>query len=358
MLFIVYKYHISITILLLRIMSSKRHNNEIDATSDPDIIAKTRLDVPTEGPYAKLLSDYIVEPYKYRNSPSTKPLVLVIMFIIIDEFPLETVWREWIGARKDIICIFHAKIPYKVSSEWVRSRLSNHPRASPSPPVWGSLELTQTMYYLLRYAIIDVNITHFAFASESCIPIVSSTKCMHELYLSNNMSWIYPVPKEGSNWQSIVRQFEPLEFEIPGHCVQKSSQWSLLSRKHVRQIVNFSQDTNMDIGSDFVANDRIWNLFRNVRPSDEVFIASILCMANGGVLQEPDICFRELTYTLWEPGSPHPRTFSHISENILRKAREKGCLFMRKIKLPNGIDTAKSCAIIIRDLRISRSASI
>jgi hypothetical protein len=299
------------------------------------------------GRHKALLEEYVSAPTSYRRSTLSTPPRVALLFIILDEFPLEAVWRAWAGDRSDVVFIFHAKTPKKVTSEWVRARLVNHARKSPAPPQWGSLELAQVMCYLLRVALgARPSATHFAFASESCVPIVSCHNFVDEIADAHNKSWIFSLPRATNPKEA---QFAPLEPEIPAGCAVKSHQWAMLARKHARQIVNFSYDSGLDRESLRVADDRLWDVFRNVRPADEMIVGTVLCMAQGGELAPDEVEQRELTYTEWTPGAPHPFSYTRLSPALLRTARTKGCVFLRKVKPVN----AQGVARIISDLGLA-----
>jgi hypothetical protein len=70
---------------------------------------------------------------------------LGLLFIIVDDFPNEPLWRLWleqINTNSDyaISVWFHAKYPNRVNSSWVRQRLV---RSFQLQPEWGSLTLTK-----------------------------------------------------------------------------------------------------------------------------------------------------------------------------------------------------------------------
>lgn len=76
---------------------------------------------------------------------------LGLLFIIIDELPLEAIWRLWIESspihlQNRIEIFFHAKFPNKIKSPWVLERLvkSFHIHAE-----WASLDLTKIMINML-----------------------------------------------------------------------------------------------------------------------------------------------------------------------------------------------------------------
>ena len=102
---------------------------------------------------------------------------LGILFIIIDDFPNEILWRIWLehgiatclnpsyysidenGSNiagsvagneneADVVRVwFHAKYPDRVKSEWVRQRLVSSFHFKPE---WGSVELTKVMVHMLN----------------------------------------------------------------------------------------------------------------------------------------------------------------------------------------------------------------
>jgi hypothetical protein len=78
----------------------------------------------------------------------------------------------------------------------------------------------------------------------------------------------------------------------------------------------------------------MWPIF-NVIPkaSDEMFMASMLCAALGG-LGADDVDARPITYKEWTAGSPHPHSYATITRGLAAKARRKGACFLRKIRPP------------------------
>lgn len=77
---------------------------------------------------------------------------VTLMFIIIDDFPHELIWRTWLDIEDDLLrnkcsIYFHAKFPERVQSSWVKSRLVNFNFR----PTWGSVEITKVMVKMLEY---------------------------------------------------------------------------------------------------------------------------------------------------------------------------------------------------------------
>ena len=81
----------------------------------------------------------IVRSEQLSSQPNEQPLVVFILFIIIDSLPFEDIWRHWLmdsevdGSTKGgtiaskpgftTKVLIHAKFPEKVKSDWVCARL-------------------------------------------------------------------------------------------------------------------------------------------------------------------------------------------------------------------------------------------
>jgi len=92
---------------------------------------------------------------------------LGLLFIIIDDFPHESIWRAWLSNCNNsdsnsnneknsesckVKILIHAKHPEKVTSPWVRDKLV---RSFQYKPVWGSIDITRVMIGLMQ----EVSIT-------------------------------------------------------------------------------------------------------------------------------------------------------------------------------------------------------
>lgn len=219
---------------------------------------------------------------------------LTLLFIIVDSFPHEAIWRSWLDhasqtSREKVRVLFHAKFPNKVTSPWVKRHLCKTFQLSPS---WGSLELTEVMVRLLEESMqreldiptigalpnyLEGSVTetetetggkkkeedppssedqkqdleeqkrvvlssHFVFASESCLPIRSVDEAFQEIEQSRvnsqiDSSWLYYTDK-ATNGYAQQLQFDKLQGVIPQDCIFKADQWILLSRQHAQQVIS------------------------------------------------------------------------------------------------------------------------
>ena len=220
--------------------------------------------------------------------------------------------------------------------------------------------------------------SHFCFASESCIPIVPLDCVFKELNSSVGSSWL-DYSNQACNGYAQQLQFDVLNNTLPSKCLFKSDQWLLLSRKHALAICDLpSRVTNMQIenlksveskkeiinqnqnqdnfgGTSILSghkNDRssLLSLFKKVRASDEMYFPC--CLGILGLLDRAEkenednvknkikqnqqvVCKRPFTWADWSEGGKNPRSYSasSLSHGNIKEARDKGCMFMRKIKL-------------------------
>ena len=330
---------------------------------------------------------------------------LSILVLIIDDFPHEAVWRQWLAraeesARCRVKFLFHAKYPDKVRSSWVREHLVEWT----FKPNWGSVEITKAMLGLLRRAVAQDPgrlVGRFVFASESCVPLQPVEEALASIFASEK-SWMRPKAK-ANNGYSQERQFNVLKGKVPLDCIVKADQWVLLNRVHAEGLLQLpslihahSRDEVDGRGRVMQGNvegrerggeegDRerqdgraarsstsgsksgksdgydekfadseksLFALFGKVGASDEMFIPTCLALLGHVVVTPgarphlstaagPAISLRPVTFCDWEdPPGKNPLTFHSLTQGIaaakerdaLRRAKDSGCIFFRKLK--------------------------
>jgi hypothetical protein len=276
---------------------------------------------PTISPLKQQLTTYMSTPHHTELIPQSPVLKVALLFIIIDDLPLENIWHEWMRGpnRQNVEIFIHAKYPERVRSRWVQDRLIR----SNLRPAWGSIELSKAMYYLLEDALQFRSFTadYFIFLSESCAPLYNIDEFFHRLS-GETKSWIDYTDK-ATNGYAQASQFAPLKEVVPDTCVYKSDQWVMLNRTNAIQLVEFEKNTTIPI----------WNLLSNVKASDEMWIPTILCIMNNGL--ENVVERRKITYVDWGQETRSPITFEEITSELIQTGRETGSLFMRKFKSNN-----------------------
>lgn len=278
--------------------------------------------IPSTPNFKQQLTTYMSsrQPEEYIVQSSTSKVAL--LFIIIDDLPLENIWRDWLTGpnSRNVEIFIHAKYPERVRSRWVQDRLIR----SDLRPSWGSIELSKAMYYLLEDALQLKSFTadYFIFLSESCVPLYNINDFFSRLQ-GQTKSWI-DYNNKPTNGYAYSNQFAPLKEVVPDVCVYKSDQWVMLNRTNAIQLIEFEKQTNISI----------WNLMANVvKASDEMWIPTILCIVNNGL--ENVVEKRKITYVDWGQETRSPITFEEITPELMQTARENGCLFMRKFKARN-----------------------
>lgn len=277
------------------------------------------------------------------GEPLDTPPRIALLFIVQNDMPLLEIWTEWLmsagGAAFDIF--IHAKHPAKL-----RANLGTHPfancivnaKGSPTATKWGSIELTQTMHFLMCVALARApTCTHMVFLSESCIPVVKPNSVLETARRLGAKSRfrIERIADCTDTKYSLPRQFQSLAREFPEEYVVKSDQWVMLSRLHAAAIAELPARTGM----------QLWSIFSVIpKATDEMFMPSMLCAALGGLDADLDVDTRPITYKEWEPGAPHPNTFVSITPGLVAKARAEGACFLRKIRAP--VNTAGAARLV------------
>lgn len=235
---------------------------------------------------------------------------LAVLFLIIDDFPHEAIWRTWLNKTNSydadnstsssslssstrVKIYIHAKYPEKVTSPWVRQHLLKHS----FKPNWGSVEITKAMISLLRQAIQEdafKQILKFIFASESCVPLKSLDESLKAIF-TNDKSWIGYRDKPNNGYSQQL-QFGILQNKIPKQCIIKSDQWVLLNRSHVEDLLSLPSKIHkiypIEINNNhhnknktpFTVTDleypgedqKLFSLFSKVGASDEMYIPTCL----------------------------------------------------------------------------------
>lgn len=284
---------------------------------------------------------------------------LGLMFIIIDKLPFESIWRIWLeqcsSIHQERVHIWiHAKFPDRVTSPWVRQHLV---KSFQLKPEWGSLELTDVMVRMLKEATEEPSsqmVTHLMYLSESCVPIVSLERAFHEMgircegnpapaiaILSESTE---PAPRATSwlnynltatNGYAQQGQFDVLRGTIPTQCLVKADQWIMLSRQHAQAVLALPDR----IGAPLLP------LFKKVRASDEMFFPCCLAILGhipttvadktDSTTQMPrlEVVRRPITWCDWSEKGKNPASYAELTEDAVREAMGRGCLFFRKIKL-------------------------
>lgn len=338
--------------------------------------------------------------YRPQPPPSRSDVKhIALLAISIDDLPHEHIWKEWAASgphKVSLLC--HAKHPMHVKSLWLRQRLLTEPpklgrgNSFAEPvfhshcPEWGSVQITRAMVDLLaagmeigrnlnsdrderftsrRYLIEETmptevpKVDKFIFISETCLPVTTLDECVNSLFAATaqqrklvgqskapqdavpvanpwEVSWVNARNRNtpGTPRNKYERdQFCDIHRIIPQSCRWKADQWCVLSRPHAAAVLDLDQHLR--------PRDQLWNSYRNVNASDEMYFPTALAilqiLTEKSTSREPlQVCLQPVTYTDWSEGMRNPATFgANDLRRITKMARSEGCLLARKFSPTN-----------------------
>lgn len=155
-------------------------------------------------------------------------------------------------------------------------------------------------------------------------------------------------------------QFNGIHRVVPKRYRWKADQWMVLSRHHAAAVLDLDHSSNIP------PKDQLWNSFRRINASDEMYFPTSLALANILIDTQPRqqhhhhypnqhqhtppnqqpsnqpqnetdplpwLKKRSVTYTDWSVGMRNPACFTNgikDFKNVARLARKQKCLFARK----------------------------
>jgi hypothetical protein len=181
---------------------------------------------------------------------------------------------------------------------------------------WGGYGLSTAMMALLKNAFDDPTNTHFAFASESCVPIKNWNHIKERLQddpRSRILYDLYATQKHDHRDRIKRTNYTPDNWVF-------SPQWVLLNREAVGFLLKHKEDIKK---------------FRMTSCSDEHFISTIL-HSNGYSLHN-NVCRENVTWTHWN-GGWSPQTFgANVDFKLFQELKETNDLFARKFSPDSNI---------------------
>jgi len=171
----------------------------------------------------------------------------------------------------------------------------------------------------------------YVFLSESCLP-ASQPKNLLSALFSSDKSWLR-LQSTPNNGYANEGQWMKMSKEIPPTKIRQADQWIALSAREAKACVWASQEFENQQLSTYKTKTKtktpLWRLFKQCSASDELYFPTLLAILN----LESHVEVREVTFVDWEGFTKNPRVFeSKDVGEAVRKAKEKGCVFMRKIK--------------------------
>lgn len=225
---------------------------------------------------------------------------LAILFLTRGNIHNPSLWEKFISDSQGKAVVYaHAKNKEAVSQSIIKNNLiPEH-----IDTAWGNISLVRAQNLLLKNAIKDPDITHFAFVSESCIPIKSWE------YVERT---IIADPRSRLN----IRDWVHLEHEHkrrkPAGIAEANwkfhSQWVLLDRKM----------------AELILKEDMTSIFERSHAIDEHYYGTLFSL--HGVLD--GINYIHMTLVDWRGGKPI--AYDTVTPEHQEKMDASPCFFARK----------------------------
>jgi hypothetical protein len=226
---------------------------------------------------------------------------VALLFLLVDDHQQKNLWQElltpllnrfniYVHPKKQLKNLFFRQyvIPENVPTSWQSN--------------------IRAMRALLKEAHKNKENYKFVYLSDACVPLYPLTQIYDKL-VADNASYMSHRPPWWKN--------QRIPLSIPRRYHWGASQWTILNRDHANTIL---QDNNY------------FNLIAGRFADNESYPATLFKAL--GLLHQ---FWPGLTYVDWSrrpTGPGHPFTYqtaSHLSVLEWRKARRKGCYFIRKV---------------------------
>ncbi len=165
-------------------------------------------------------------------------------------------WQKWLEAAAGEARGFaHIKTPESVEEEWFLDlQIPETVKTA-----WADISLVRAMLALLREAIQDATLTHFAFVSESCIPIKSWAETRRRLAFDGRSMIGFEATEPMREYHR--QRFDAVPWMEP-RCRQVHPPWVMLNRE----------------AAECLLEDDFTDRFAEMFAPDEHYIGSVLAM--------------------------------------------------------------------------------
>ena len=206
-------------------------------------------------------------------------------------------------------------------------------------------------------------VDQFIFLSETCLPVATLAEVGNTLFgvdnstAANVSSWL-KARNAPNNGYARQQQWDRMNGAIPTENIWKADQWILLIREHAEAVARAGRGNASSKSSSISSSGaQLWECFKRTRASDELYFPTVLSLLHiiGGDkkhdgstsimatdLLGDKVANRRITYCDWSMSARNPASFNVLLEGrkaefseVVRKAREEGCLFARKFVAGN-----------------------
>lgn len=228
---------------------------------------------------------------------------LALLFLTRRNIKNIELWEKFIAdSQGKAVMYAHVKEPQHVTQPTLHAAII----PTSIPTKWGDVSLVRAQNLMLRHAMQDSSITHFAIVSEACIPI-KTWSFVEAAITKDARSRMELIPTEIQDRCHKIRRPE----SIPNNHWKLHSQWVLLNRKMVELILS----------KDYT------ELFESTFASDEHYYGTVFSMHE---LDPILVNTNPLTLVDWSRG--RPTTYTEITPSHQKILDDSLCFFARKFE--------------------------
>jgi hypothetical protein len=250
---------------------------------------------------------------------------LALMFLTKGGLNQPDAWRAWLDqASGDVTAYAHIKSISDASDDWFRDLQIREVIETK----WGDISLVRAMMALLREALLNPQTTHFAFVSESCIPIKSWQEIRNRLR-TDGRSQFHCVGQAEMKEKHLER-FDAVPW-VEARCRKIHSQWVMLNREAAQCLIE----------------DDFTTAFETMTAPDEHYIGSVLAM-KGYPLDDSKLYSKDITWVRWQDNPEQriaPEWITTVNTALQREWMDFPGFFARKIspmaKIANLLDQSQ-----------------
>lgn len=255
--------------------------------------------------------EVFVESGESKESKDHKAPKLAVLFLTKGALNQPEYWRKWLDeAGDEVVPHAHIKTPEIVEEDWflkLQTPVSIETK-------WGHVSLVRAMLELLREALRNPAVTHFAFASESCIPIKTWAEIRRTLRMDGRS--MICSEGQGEMKEKHLRRFGAVPW-VEARCRRVHSQWVMLNRE----------------AAECLMEDDFTPKFESMEAPDEHYIASVLAM-KGYPMDQNHIYSQDVTWVRWQENTNYgsaPAEIFKLEPPLRREWRDFPGFFARKV---------------------------
>jgi hypothetical protein len=230
---------------------------------------------------------------------------LGLLFLTRKDVNHPEIWRDWIKQAPGRVRVFsHSKEPDKANDFLAGTQIATNIETE-----WGSIGLVHATRALLKEALEDSSLTHFALLSESCVPVRPLKEIIRNLELDPRAQFFTETYERASELKRERVRCAP---QIPTGCWRFQSQWWLLDRS-TATIASRTDYTSF---------------FARMFAPDECYFSTVLALEGYPI---EDLVLQEgSTWTHWKDGSGSPTSHVRLNSEHLSSILRSNALFARK----------------------------